>query len=55
MQNNYQIYQGDCLKLMKDIEDDKLTGDGDYQKTKADVSVGRFSNLFRDDSEQTRH
>ena len=43
------------IMTMKDIEDDKLTGDGDYQKTKADVSVGRFSNLFRDDSEQTRH
>ena len=24
MQNNYQIYQGDCLKLMKDIEDDSV-------------------------------
>ena len=43
------------IMTMKDIEDNKLTGDGDYQKTKADVSVGRFSNLFRDDSEQTRH
>ena len=41
------------IMTMKDIEDDKLSGGGDYQRTKADVSVGgRFSNLFlydRDD------
>jgi hypothetical protein len=43
------------IMTMKDIEDNKLTGGGDYQKTKADISVGRFSNLFQDDSEQTRH
>ena len=34
------------IMTMKDIEDDKLSGGGDYQRTKADVSVGRFSNLF---------
>ena len=43
------------IMTMKDIADDKLTGDGEYQRTKADVSVGRFSNLFQDDSEHTRH
>ena len=43
------------IMTMKDIADDKLTGDGDYQKTKADISVGRFSNFFRDDTEHTRH
>jgi hypothetical protein len=43
------------IMTMKDIEDNKLTGDGDYQTTKADVSVGRFSNLFKDDKEHTRH
>ena len=34
------------IMTMKDIEDDKLSGGGEYQRTKADVSVGRFSNLF---------
>ena len=43
------------IMTMKDIEDNKLSGGGDYQRTKADVSVGRFSNLFKDDLEQTRH
>jgi hypothetical protein len=43
------------IMTMKDIEDNKLTGGGDYQTTKADVSVGRFSNLFKDDKEHTRH
>ena len=40
------------IMTMKDIEDNKLSGGGDYQKTKADIQVGRFSNLFlyqRDD------
>ena len=37
------------IMTMKDIANGKLTGGGDYQKTKADVSVGRFSNLFKDD------
>ena len=39
------------IMTMKDIKDNKLSG-GDYQKTKADIQVGRFSNLFlydRDD------
>ena len=43
------------VESMKDIEDDKLSGGGEYQRTKADISVGRFSNLFQDDSEHTRH
>ena len=43
------------IMTMKDIANGKLTGGGDYQKTKADVSVGRFSNLFKDDKEHTRH
>ena len=43
------------IMTMKDIEDDKLSGGGEYQRTKADISVGRFSNLFQDDSEHTRH
>lgn len=43
------------IMTMKDIADGKLTGDGDYQTTKADISVGRFSNFFRDDTEHTRH
>jgi len=43
------------IMTMKDIKDNKLTGGGDYQTTKADVSVGRFSNLFKDDKEHTRH
>ena len=43
------------IMTMNDIADDKLTGDGDYQRTKADISVGRFSNFFRDDTEHTRH
>ena len=43
------------IMTMKDIVDDKLTGGGEYQRTKADISVGRFSNLFQNDSEHTRH
>ena len=43
------------IMTMKDIADNKLTGDGDYSKTKADISVGRFSNLFSNDTEHTRH
>ena len=43
------------IMTMKDIEDNKLSGGGEYETTKADVSVGRFSNLFRNDSEHTRH
>jgi len=43
------------IMTIKDIEDGKLSGGGDYQCTKADVSVGRFSNLFKNDLEHTRH
>ncbi len=43
------------IMTMKDIEDNKLSGGGDYQTTKADVSVGRFSNLFKGNKEHTRH
>ena len=43
------------IMTMKDIADNKLTGDGDYQKTKADVALGRFTNFFCDDTEHTRH
>ena len=43
------------IMTMKDITNGKLTGDGDYQKTNADVSLGRYTNFFRDDTEHTRH
>ena len=39
MQNNYQIYQGDCLKLMKDIEDKRLIIAPEFQRGDEETGV----------------
>ena len=43
------------IMTMKDIEDGKLSGGGKYQETKADVSCGRFGNLFYYNQDKTLH
>tara|TARA_R100000656_G_scaffold26733_2_gene23589 strand:+ start:2385 stop:3041 length:657 start_codon:yes stop_codon:yes gene_type:complete len=42
------------IMTMKDIQDDKLVG-GKYHETKADVSCGRFANLFHYNKDKTIH
>ena len=43
------------IMTMKDIKDNKLSGGGKYQETKADVLCGRFANLFHYNKDKTIH
>ena len=43
------------IMTMKDIKEDKLSGGGKYHETKADVSCGRFANLFHYNKDKTIH
>ena len=43
------------IMTIKEIKDDKLSGGGKYQETKADVVQGRFSNLFHYNKDKTIH